>query len=79
MKNVYACLLGHWVNLSADKECLMGEYRQSPYIWLEEGAEIWTKKDSSKNDTFTELDYIWMHYQGKSYRINPIFIQIVEE
>jgi hypothetical protein len=25
------------------------------------------------------LDYVYIHYQGADYRINPIFIQIVEE
>lgn len=61
------------------KNVLWANTGKALIFWLEEGAEIWTKKDSSKNDTFTELDYIWIHYQGKSYRINPIFIQIVEE
>lgn len=78
MKNVYACLLGNWVNLSADKSVKMGEKQVSAYQWFEENAEIWSPS-VKKPDTYYELDYVHVQYKGKDYRINPIFIQIVEE
>ena len=42
MKNVYACLLGEWVNLNDDKNCKMGPRMTSPSIWWEENAELWS-------------------------------------
>lgn len=46
--------------------------------WYEENAEIWSplKREA---DTYYQLDYIHIQYKGKDYRINPIFIQIVED
>lgn len=77
MKNIYACLLGNWINLSLDDTVKMGENRVSANQWYEENAEIWSplKREA---DTYYQLDYIHIQYQGKDYRINPIFIQIVE-
>ena len=40
MKKVYACLLGEWVDLSSDPNCVMGEHKVSPSIWYEENAPI---------------------------------------
>lgn len=79
MKNVYACLLGNWVKLSDDPDCTIGNHGQSPYIWYEENATIWSPIKKDEKDTYYQLDYVYIHYLGKSYRINPIFIQIVEE
>lgn len=79
MKNVYACLLGNWVNLGDDPDCKVGNHGQSPYIWYEENATIWSPIKKAEKDTYYQLDYVNIHYLGKSYRINPIFIQIVEE
>lgn len=39
-KQIYACLADEWVNLNDDPDCVIGQYRQSPYIWWEEGADI---------------------------------------
>lgn len=41
---VYACLLGNWVDLSADRSVRMGEHRVSADIWYEENAKIWSPK-----------------------------------
>ncbi|HHY74077.1 MAG TPA: hypothetical protein GX497_12825 [Bacillus bacterium] len=77
MKKVYANLLGEWVNLSEDDNCVMGPHKTSPFIWWEENAEIYSPLRKRKPDTMYELDYVWIYYKGKEYRINPIFIQIV--
>lgn len=74
---VYACLLGNWVDLSADRSVRMGEHRVSADIWYEENAKIWSPKTKEAH-TYYQLDYVYIYYQGKDYRINPIFIQIVE-
>lgn len=79
MKNIYACILGNWVNLSDDPDCTMGQSKQSPHLWYEEGAEIWSPIEKENKDTYYQLDYVWIYYKGKSYCINPVFIQIVEE
>lgn len=78
MKNIYACLLGNWVNLNDDPDCVMGENKVSPYIWYEENAIIFNRS-IFENDTFYQLPHINIKYCGKDYRINPIFIQIVTE
>ncbi|XVG95208.1 hypothetical protein ACGCUP_07225 [Eubacteriales bacterium KG125] len=77
MKNIYACLIGEWVNLSADDTVKMGEDMLSANQWYEENASIWSPLNREP-DTYYELDYVHIRYQGKDYRINPIFIQVVE-
>lgn len=77
MKYVYANLLGEWVNLSEDDKCVMGPHMTSPTLWWEENAEIFSRS-KREEDTMYQLDHINIHYKGKDYRINPIFIQIVE-
>ena len=77
MKNVYANLLGVWVNLSKDDKCVMGPHMTSPTLWWEENAEIFSS-NKREEDTMYQLDHIHIQYKGKDYRINPIFIQIVE-
>ena len=79
MKNVYACLLGEWVNLNDDPNCTIGENHASPYLWFEEGARIYSPEKRKESNTYYELDYVHIHYKGKDYRINPIFIQIVTD
>ena len=75
---IYACLSGIWYCLNDDPKCVMGELRQSPDLWYEEGAPIsTTKTDNIKS--YYELNYIYIHYKGIDYRINPIFIQIIKD
>ena len=78
MKKIYACLIGNWVCLNDDLDCKVGENRTSPSIWYEENAVIWSPLEKKAN-TYYQLDYVYIYYKGKDYRINPIFIQIVEE
>ncbi len=77
MKNIYACLIGNWVNLSDDPDCVMGHLYQNPNIWWEENAPIYSPYKKNNEDTFYEENYININYKGVDYRINPIFIQIV--
>lgn len=81
MKKVYACLLGEWVCLNDDPDCLVGDERKRPNIWWEENAPVYapTARDAMLNDSFYGLDYVNIFYKKKSYRINPMFIQIVSE
>lgn len=76
---VHACLLGKWVDLSSDENCLMGEHMVRPEIWYEENAPIWSPHKKKQEHTYYQLDYVYILYQKKEYRINPIFIQIVTE
>lgn len=77
MTHVYANLIGEWVNLSDDDNCVMGIHMTSPTIWWEENAEIWSSNNKEEH-TMYQLDYVHIHYKGKDYRINPTFLQIVE-
>ena len=72
MKKVYACLTGSWVCLDDDPNCVMGSHRVSPYLWYEEGAEIYAPITRDKADTYYQLNYAHIFYKGKDYRINPI-------
>ncbi|MEK4486107.1 hypothetical protein MHH81_11025 [Psychrobacillus sp. FSL H8-0484] len=56
---------------------MMGPHMTSPTLWWEENAEIFSRS-KREEDTMYQLDYIHILYKGKDYRINPIFIQIVE-
>ena len=81
MTKVYACLCGEWRCLNDDCNCVMGIYRQPPCLWYEEGAKIADRESNNRmmkdTDSYYNFDYIHIHYCGKDYRINPIFIQIV--
>nr|DAX67271.1 MAG TPA: hypothetical protein [Bacteriophage sp.] len=77
MVNIYACLVGNWVCLNDDPDCVMVDYGQSPNTWWEENASIWSPIHKEVADTMYQLDYLKIRYKGKVYRINPIHIQIV--
>ena len=79
MTKIYACLIGNWVCLNDDPDCVISDERQSPYFWWEDGAPIYSPNLKTEEHTFYQLDYVNLHYKGKDYRINPIFIQIVNE
>ncbi len=79
MQKVYACLVGNWVCLNDDPECVMGENLVNPSQWYEENAVIWAPIQRKQENTYYQLDYVRISYQNKDYRINPIFIQIVSE
>jgi hypothetical protein len=81
MVKVYACLAGNWVCLNDDPDCVISDSRKAPYLWWKEGAEVYAPsvRDAELADSFYSLDYVNLHYNGKDYRINPAFIQIVTE
>lgn len=78
MTKVYACLIGNWVCLSDDPECKMGVHRKTPYIWWEENADIWSPLKKEAEHTMYQIDYVDIIYKNSKYRVNPIYIQIVE-
>ncbi len=78
MTKVYACLIGNWVCLNDDPNCVMGPHHTSPTVWWEENAEVWSPLQREEKDTLYQHDYIEIYYKDKDYRINPIFIQIVK-
>ncbi len=84
MVKIYACLCGKWECLNNDPHCVIGENMQSPHLWYEEGAKIAAKEFNDitcpeGKDSYYNLDYLKIYFQGKYYRINPIFIQIVTD
>ena len=72
MLKIYACLAGDWVCLTDDPDCTIG-------VWWEENASIYSpgKRPSDLLDSFYGLDYVHISYKGNDWRINPIYIQIV--
>lgn len=81
MIKIYACLVGEWVCLDDDPQCVISDDKKSPYIWWKEGAPIYSPaiKDKNVEHSLYGLNYVNLHYKDKDYRINPIFIQIVTE
>lgn len=79
MLKIYACLAGDWVCLTDDPDCTIGENKKSPSVWWEENASIYSpgKRPSDLLDSFYGLDYVHISYKGNDWRINPIYIQIV--
>lgn len=81
MTKIYACLVGNWVCLNDDPDCVIGDNLQSPSLWWKEGADAYVpaSRDKTQVNSFYSLDYVKLTYKGKGYRINPIFIQVVTE
>lgn len=81
MTKIYACLLGNWVCLNDDPNCVIRDTGKDPQIWWEENAEVYapTTRNPELQNSLYGLDYVNISYRGKDYRINPIFIQVVSE
>lgn len=79
MLKIYACLAGEWVCLTDDPNCKIGENMQSPYEWWEENAPLWAPLSVNKEleHSFYALNYVHILYKDNDWRINPIYIQIV--
>lgn len=79
MTKIYACLAGSWVCLNDDPDCRIGENLQAPLIWCEESAPVYAPGNSSEKqlNSLYCLDYVHIFYNGNDWRINPIYIQIV--
>lgn len=81
MTKVYACLIGEWVCLNDDPESSISDWHKTPYLWWKEGAPVYApvERNPEVENSFYGLDYVNLYYKGKQYRINPMFIQIVNE
>lgn len=66
MKNIYACLLGEWVNLTTSHATI--DDNKDANVWWEENGT-----------TLFDYNYVNVQYRGKNYRIHPSFIQVVTE
>ncbi len=79
MEKIYACLAGNWVCLNDDPDCTISDWHKTPYLWWKEGAPVYAPGSSSERplDTMYGFDYVHIHYKGDDWRINPIYIQIV--
>lgn len=79
MTKIYACLAGSWVCLNDDPDCRIGENLQAPLIWWEESAPVYAPGNSSEKqlNSLYGLEYVHIFYNGNDWRINPIYIQIV--
>ena len=66
MKNVYACLLGEWVNLSNTENVIIYNSYNDVNHWYKE-----------KIDTLFDYDYINIEIDNVHYRIHPSFIQVL--
>ncbi|MCQ1088828.1 hypothetical protein NNK95_03370 [Staphylococcus aureus] len=66
MKNVYACLLGEWVNLSNTENVIIDNSYNDVNPWYKE-----------KIDTLFDYDYINIEIDNVHYRIHPSFIQVL--
>lgn len=79
MIKIYACLIGDWVCLNDEPTCTIGDNLKDPYTWWEENAEIFNPAELNKEHSLYSVSYVNINYKGKRYRINPIFIQKVDE
>lgn len=81
MTRIYACLLGKWVCLNDDPDSKFIDFDKSPELWWKEGAPLHapSTRAPEEQNIFYNLDYVNILYEGKTYRINPVFIQIVHE
>lgn len=68
---IFACLLGEWVDITDTGTVADG---QKPVAYFEEHLKY---QENSRYAECFQYDYIHVQYQGKDYRINPAFIQIV--
>lgn len=68
---IYACLLGEWVDITETGTVADG---QNPVKYFNE--HLYYLGDSRYAECF-KYDFIHVQYQGRDYRINPVFIQIV--
>lgn len=78
MPRIHACLLGEWVCLNDDPDCKVGAHMRSPAMWFEENAELWAPNKKKQEHSYYQMDYVELIYKGRSYRINPIFIQLTD-
>lgn len=77
--HIFANLLGDWVDLNSDPDCVMGSQMVPPTIWWKENAEIYAPVVRPASNSFYHENYLNVKYKGKNYRIQPCHIQIVTQ
>lgn len=70
---VYACLLGQWIDITNTGTVADN---QNPVEYFEKNLQY---NNNSRYANCFQYDFIHVQYQNKDYRINPVFIQIVNE
>ncbi|MCG1703962.1 hypothetical protein K4P65_04555 [Staphylococcus epidermidis] len=66
MKNVYACLLGEWINLSESDDVIIDDSYTDANLWYKEQI-----------DNLFNFDYVNIQINNVNYRIHPSFIQLL--
>ncbi|WP_394879159.1 hypothetical protein [Levilactobacillus brevis] len=77
---VWANLLGTWHDLEKeDSDCTIGNNGQTPSTWWEENADLWAPFNREKENTMYQLPHVLIYFQGHTYRVSPLQIEIVDE
>ena len=79
MVNVYACLLGEWINLNEvdAKIKVTSDNLTDPTTWYNKGG-FFSNGTNPRISTYEGYEKINILYNNKIYSIHPSFIQIVE-
>lgn len=79
MINVYACLLGEWINLNEVDAKIMvkSDNLTDPTTWYNKGG-FFSNGTNPRISTYEGYEKINILYNNKIYSIHPSFIQIVE-
>ena len=79
MVNVYACLLGEWINLNEVDAKIMvkSDTPTDPTTWYKEGG-FFSNGTNPKISTYDGYEKINILYNDTIYSIHPSFIQIVK-
>ena len=65
-ENVYACLLGEWVNLSESNDVVIDNAYTDVNLWYKEQI-----------DNLFNFNYINIKIDNVNYRIHPSFVQVL--
>ena len=79
MVNVYACLLGEWINLNEVDAKIMvkSDNLTDPTTWYNKGG-FFSNGTNPRISTYEGYEKIDILYNNKIYSIHPSFIQIVK-
>lgn len=77
---IYACLIGNWVCLNDDYNCVIGDNHEDPTTWYKNGGDIQRFKNKDiQPHTIEYLDKVKIHFNNVDYFISPVFLQFVTE
>ena len=79
MKQVYACLLGEWVNLTENDGKIMYRLNEfvDPNTWLSEGGAFYVNCNPPTS-VYDGYEKVKILHNDHLYTIHPAFIQILE-